>query len=622
MKVDKEVLLKQHFWLLLILVVVLPLVCLLILWTSASAKVEDAEKTVKGVEQKLTNITAPKNQKFEDVLKEKDQKVDAQKTKIWEAAWKDQADMFTWPESLEGADKLKQMYFGDPMIVDWRMDYYKKNPYQAQYDSNIEIVLPVKDPTTGQVQFQGGPEAVVPVSLKGEFGQRPPDADELWFLQEDLAIQRELLRIIKDTNDMIATFRKVPGAVKTDKSKGEIDHQVFTNSEFKLDLALAEEKGTKVFRCVLTNISNRRQALSNIPFIVYVKGLQDFQIFNADGEPLAPNASVAVKHKEKDTEKDWVLQTQSGNLQGEVLQGVMQVYDWRTAPIKRIDKVAMGISSSRTAGPLLPPLFEKAAEPAPVLGGDMGGGPGGAQGNQPGMERMGRMAGEMARGGFGGGGGSADKTKNGLEKKRYLSVSKQVRRMPVALAIVMDQAHIQDFLTVAANSKLRIQTTQVYWQRFHDDIKPTFKDEGDPQEAKPGEELPGRRPPSSTGRGGMAGKGAMMDRPGMASPGGNIGAMMGTMQKRMQMARMGMGMGMRGKGMGMEMGGGDFPRGSMPRAGMTMPAGSAYAPQAAPDTIEPEEESSLVHLAFYGIVSLYERYPPKKEGTEVATSNP
>ncbi len=171
-------------------------------------------------------------------------------------------------------------------------------------------------------------------------------------------MQRELLRIIKDTNDMIATFRKVPGAVKPDKSKGEIDHQVFTNSEFKLDLALAEEKGTKVFRCVLTNISNRRQALSNIPFIVSIKGLRDFQIFWADGEPLAPNASVAVKHKEKDTEKDWVLQTQSGNLQGEeVLQGVMQVYDLRTAPIKRIDKVAMGISSSRTAGPLVPPLF-------------------------------------------------------------------------------------------------------------------------------------------------------------------------------------------------------------------------------------------------------------------------
>src|SRR5947209_6855869 len=159
MKVDKEVLLKQHFWILLILVVVLPLVCLLILWTSASAKVEDAEKSVKDAEVKLTNIKDPKNKKFEDLLKVKDEKVDAQKTKTWGQAWKEQADMLTWPENLEGADKLKDMYFLDKMPIDWRVDYDRKKPYQAQYDANVEIVLPVKDPTTGQVQYQGGPEA-------------------------------------------------------------------------------------------------------------------------------------------------------------------------------------------------------------------------------------------------------------------------------------------------------------------------------------------------------------------------------------------------------------------------------------------------------------------------------
>jgi len=100
---------------------------------------------------------------------------------------------------------------------------------------------------------------------------------------------RELFDAIRKPYEETAPkYEQYYALLKTDKSKGEIDHQVFTNSEFKLDLALAEEKGTKVFRCVLTNISNRRQALSNIPFIVYVKGLQDFQIFNADGEPLAP----------------------------------------------------------------------------------------------------------------------------------------------------------------------------------------------------------------------------------------------------------------------------------------------------------------------------------------------
>ena len=46
------------------------------------------------------------------------------------------------------------------------------------------------------------------------------------------------------------------------------------------------------------------------------------------------------------------------------------------------------------------------------------------------------------------------------------------------------------------------------------------------------------------------------------------------------------------------------------------------APQVASDTIDPEEESNLVEVAFYGIASLYERYPAKKEGTEVSSANP
>ena len=127
MKVDKEVLAKHHFWILMILVALLPLICLLILWTSASAKVEDAEKSVKGVEDKLNKITSPKNDKFVKELNAKDEKVDAQKTKIWNAAWRDQEGMIRWPNNFEGADKLNDMYFGDPIPLDWRFSYHKVN---------------------------------------------------------------------------------------------------------------------------------------------------------------------------------------------------------------------------------------------------------------------------------------------------------------------------------------------------------------------------------------------------------------------------------------------------------------------------------------------------------------
>ena len=385
-----------------------------------------------------------------------------------------------------------------------------------------------------------------------------------------------------------------------------------------------EQKGVKTFRSVLTNVSNRRQSLG-INFLVRVKGLHDLQYFFVDGEPIAPNASIAVKDlnptaakdKDKEQPKDWVLQTQSGNLQGEVLEGVMQVYDWRTAPIKRIDKMLTGVQSSRTVSSLEPPLFEKteASTNAPggmQTGGDTSSGANPATSGGGDMQEMlGKMR-SMMGGRFGGaGGGSSDKTKNGLEKNRCMSVSKQVRRMPVALAIVIEQNHIQEFLTVVANSKLRIQTTQVYWQRFHGDIKPNF-----PKEEKPGEATTpgGKVPPPPGGRTGLpmfggklggkfGGMGGMAEggAPGMA----NMAAMMNQMKSRMTM-RGGMNMG----GMG--------PMGP--------PSAPGASPAASYDSIEPEEETNLVELAFYGIASLYERYPPKKEGTEqpgqVVTPNP
>src|SRR5205823_12471108 len=105
----------------------------------------------------------------------------------------------------------------------------------------------------------------------------------------------------------------------------------------------------------------------------------------------APNASIDVKDlnpneakdKEKEPAKDWVLQTQSGNLQGEVLESVMQVYDWRTAPIKRVDKMLTGVQSSRTVSSLEPPLFEKTEVAADLSGATGGGGntTGGATGS-------------------------------------------------------------------------------------------------------------------------------------------------------------------------------------------------------------------------------------------------
>ena len=51
-------------------------------------------------------------------------------------------------------------------------------------------------------------------------------------------------------------------------------------------------------------------------------------------------------------------------------------------------------------------------------------------------------------------------------KDRYIDVTDQVRRMPVALVLVIDQMFIQDALAAYANSTLRFQVTQFHWTRF------------------------------------------------------------------------------------------------------------------------------------------------------------
>jgi hypothetical protein len=177
-------------------------------------------------------------------------------------------------------------------------------------------------------------------------------------------------------------------------------------------------------------------------------------------------------------------------------------------------------------------------------------------------------------------------TENGLQRTRYIECSEQVRRMPIAIGVVIDQAHIQDFLAAVANSPLRIQTTQWHWQRFYDDIKPADAD-APPSTVQPTVPTAPAAPgaPTPIGQPAMGGKG-----------GGKGGEMQsprpaerdeGESGKRMQMGRP-----QQGKG---------FSPTPVPTPQAASPASAAAAE---------ETEWDLVSLAVYGIASLYERYPP------------
>src|SRR5205085_9242704 len=142
--------------------------------------------------------------------------------------------------------------------------------------------------------------------------------------------------------------------------------------------------------------------------------------------------------------------------------------------------VVLGYKSSKHATKdLEAPKFwpEDAAAPAGA-GGGLGGQimtPGGPSGGGPsstgssdapiGPSQLG-MAGMMSgSGGRAAGGGPAAVLD--ANRRRYLEVTDQVRRLPVALVLVVDQMFIPDVLVAYSNSPFRFYTVQTHWRRFH-----------------------------------------------------------------------------------------------------------------------------------------------------------
>ena len=293
---------------------------------------------------------------------------------------------------------------------------------------------------------------------------------------------------------------------------------------------------------------------------------------------------------------------------------VTQEFDARTVPVKRIDRILLGKTGNRHfAGALKPPGFVPAPEVVPpaaggedggaVSGRGMAGGPGGPGspdgGGIPGPGGMASMMGNQA---------------TGLEgsfasmKSRYLEVTDQVRRMPVALVLVVDSMYLQDVLAAYSNAKLRFQVTQIHYKRFRDKLTlPVPGGSGFPggsgslydggNEVMQGgfgmEEGGGRGTGSPDGgdpRGGFASPG------GPGGPGGFGGPPVGMMGGPRGMPGMMSGMGMQGYG------------------GM-----SGFGSMLSTGVAESQTAAGLIEVTIYGIVSLYDRFgeiaPAETTGT-------
>ncbi|MFT3879527.1 MAG: hypothetical protein QM703_07700 [Gemmatales bacterium] len=282
---------------------------------------------------------------------------------------------------------------------------------------------------------------------------------------------------------------------------------------------------------------------------------------------------------------------------------IRQKLTWRSTPIKRIDRLEVGKlahdhSDRLKTLPLLAYDFKlkdplgQNAPPAPAAGTTTEGGSGVSAGLGGGSGRS--IGGDMPGGGGGRAGGGAQAANlspnQGVPLDRYIQVSSELRRMPVALVMIVDATAITDIIAAMSNSKLRFQVTMAPWVRV-----PNLGRPGGSGTATAAAAPPANNPGGAGGTGGGISAGAA----GGARPAGNTGG--------------GGGGGGRMEGLGGEGSTGGSPPGA--------PAGQG-APRPAAGSLGLEDDSSVVELQIYGVVTIYESPDQFKRIQEMKANAP
>ena len=564
-KIDQEFLKKHHFWVLqgvMGIGLVLAWIGLLINVPEAiDVKAKENEKGKKDVESAKAQPRATLN-----LYNDRKQELFQLRSKRWKDMWEIQQNMYEWPAVL-GEDQLAKttsLKFGDEISNGQLLDAFKTQ-YAKEYDVVAKAAAPL--------QFNGGWRSVLRYVAQWRL---VPESEEVWLALEDLWVQKELVSTIARINEDAAKF--IPLNPNEDPSK--IRARSFRNRTWGVDLEIAEEKGGYALKGKIRNMTDRLQAYGANNELVLKVWLSDdpnakpFE-FAIEGSSLNGGTTADIKYLEK---RHKIFE---GRVTG--IYRVEQVYDARTLPVKRVDKVALGYTSARhsLAELEMTPFSTKAStaetEAAAAGGGAATGGVGG------------KAEGEGGGGGYGGAaaGGAKDTTPNMLVRSRYVHRTDQVRSMPIGLALICDQTFSADVLTALANSRLRMQIVQSHMNRFRGTINYVADSTSPGVAPSPG----GFRGPRDDGDDGPS--------PGLPPAMGSGGFKGGPPGP--------------GAGVGFPGPMGSFP-GAMPGSpGMMMggfPGSSGASPRSSSEDMV---AGNLIELSVYGIASLYEKYQSPEE---------
>jgi len=580
MTVDKETLIKHRFWIALGVFGLIWLVGLILIPTVQGSSNAEVEKKYADAQTGIKGVTDPKNENFVKPLVKKEDNLKDKKGDVWGIAWEFQKDMCTWPQGGNARldERLKEAPFGT-YLKDSDCAEYGNKLYES-YVAGLNFPDIIKP-----VEYQGGWTSIVrPVS---HWTVDPlPTPEECWLAQEDLWVKRELLEIIQKTLDEVRIFKDVKldkDAEKDAKAEKIPDggkRQLMRNSNWELDLITEpDEKSKEVVISAKTKIKNinawkRNLSLADVKFRVKQGSGNNFMEFAIPVDNLNWGDTTDIKKAVAD-ERHRLTIDPTKPLE------VEQVLTWSTSPIKRIDALALGYNSHRTANrpcKAKPIGKQKPDSEDPNKPGDSmspaGAPPGASYGTTsplPGSSSMMGPGTDMMKPDGGKAGGKG--LNKDLRRERYLDFTDQVRWMPIGMALIVDQAYMQDLQTQVVNSRLRIQPTQISFHRAYgirpsaDNDKSDKKDKGD----RPSTGDTEGRPTSPDGYG----TGSMMMRGKMMFPGS----------------------------------GGFGPTG--PAGGSPIVPGGSWPGFGSSSAAPVEEDPNLVELSVYGIASLYER-PPKQ----------
>ncbi len=498
-----ELLKKHHFWILFGAVPLLVGLLLILLYAGPADAIGEESAKYK----KRSDETGAANAKGVGMLAElakQKETLEERRGQLWGINYDRQKKegVFAWPGS--GRDKyLKELEkldlrFGakgvttlDPakeadtqflVINDEMSKFTATSNYNEAYKNLATVVQPT--------QFAGGGWQAVLRHVTDWGNAARPDSSLFWLAVEDFWIQRALLKPIAEVNANAAKFDLVPAAAGAENPL----KRKFQNRTWEIDIEVGTEGTNRVLKSKLKNKTDRLQMLGLNKTMRLNVWFDDPKLdrskpfeYRIGGELVKGSGELVPKIVPE-------LHKIPAGLEPVAIYKIEQILDETTVPVRIIRRIELGFRDSKraTAEMKMPSFFpEEAVVETTTTGntGTIGSSENGPPGGIPvpgGMYGSGVATGTSNR-------GTPEQVLLG-NKKRYTERTEQVRRMPIGMDLVVDQAYVNDVLIALGNSPLRIQITQTQWQRFREQLTVA----GSPS-------APGGTLPSAPGTGGGGG---------------------------------------------------------------------------------------------------------------------